>query len=105
MLSSGAAESAGVEYRMGGLSATVEASPKETFDAASAVVRDLDLRVEKAESSDVDAEIVAYTAREKKVSVRIDALSDESSELSIRVGSLGDEDLSIRIYRQILDEL
>lgn len=104
-LSNGAAEAAGVEYRMGSLSATMEASTRETFDAAKEVVEDLDLAVEKAEASSVDAEIVVVTARERKITLRIDAVTETTCELTVRVGSLGDEDLSLRIYERILGEL
>jgi hypothetical protein len=104
-LTNGSAEAAGAKYRMGSLSATIDAPTRKTFEAATEVIEDLELRVDKAESSDVDAEIIAHSARDKKITLRVEALDEDSSEISIRVGSLGDEDISIRIYRRILEEL
>jgi hypothetical protein len=101
----GAAEAAGVEYRMGSLSAGVDASARRTFTAAQEVVEELELTVVKAEASEVDGEIIVTTARERKITLRIDAVTNGTCELSIRVGSLGDEDLSIRIYERILRAL
>jgi hypothetical protein len=104
-LSNGAAKTVGVEYRMGSLSASIDASARRTFAAAEEVVTDLELTVVKAQASEVDGEIIVTTARDRKITLRIDAVTEDTCELSIRVGSLGDEDLSIRIYERILNEL
>jgi hypothetical protein len=104
-MSSGAATEAGVEYFFGDLRGTMKVEAQRLFDVSYDVIDGMGLRVEKSEVTEIDGEIVAYTARDKKVHLRIDSLPGNESKLSIRIGSLGDENLSLRIYERIREGL
>jgi len=92
-MSSGAATEAGVKYIFGDLQGTLTVDVQRVYEVASDVVEGMGLRVEKTGVTEIDGEIVAYTARDKKVHLRIDAFEDEEqpemkSKLSIRIGQL-----------------
>jgi Protein of unknown function (DUF3568) len=104
-LAGGAVAAGGVAYAMGDLEAEVDASVRKTHKAALEALDDMDLKVESAQVSEVDSEIVARTAQGRHVRIQIDARGAKGCELSIRVGTFGDEPLSRRIYEKIRDEL
>jgi Protein of unknown function (DUF3568) len=97
----GAAKEAGASYFLGKLEGPLEADVERAFAVAKKVVEDMGLHVDSSGVTEIDGEIVAYTARETKVHLELDAVTDTTCEVSIRVGSLGDEDLSLKIYERI----
>lgn len=104
-MSSGVAKEAGVKYFFGDLQGIVTTDVARTYEVAADVIDGMGLRVEKSGATEIDAEIVAYTARDRKVHLRIDSLGEGETKLSIRIGSLGDESLSLRIYQRIEEDL
>lgn len=104
-MSSGAATEAGVKYVFGDLKGTLPADVGHTFDVANEVIEDMGLRIERSEVTEIDGDLVAYTARDRKIHLRVDSIDDAQSQLSIRIGSLGDENLSLRIYQRIEEAL
>ncbi len=96
---------AGVAYVQDELRATVDASPEEVVEAARRALDDMDIAVLSHEFSDVDGQINARTARDRRVAIRVNRETDTTSRIGIRVGLYGNRDISQRIYDGIKEQL
>lgn len=95
----------GVRNSFGTLRTQVNADPPRVTRAAEAVLNDLDLVRVSSASTEVDGEVVGYTASDKKVSVSIDQEEEGRSKLKVRVGAFGDEDLGLAVINRIEKQL
>ena len=95
----------GYAYVRGELKVTENASLDLVWDAALAAMKELEFPVTSQKKDSLTAELIARTARDKKVHLALKGLSDNSTELKIRVGAFGDEALSLTIQERIKKKL
>ena len=92
-------------YNLFALEALVSATPEQITEAAKATLEDMKLILVSADSTGLDGQIIAKTARKKKVTVTIMRQARNVSHVKIQVGRLGDEATSILILERIKERL
>ncbi len=91
IVAAAAGAGAGVAYVRGDTETTVPGQPKAVAAASERAAREMNLTVTSANSSGLDARVVARTASDAPVVVAIKAQGPEASRVSIRVGRFGDD--------------
>lgn len=104
-LAAGAAGGTAVAYVMGEFEARLEASPQRVVKASQNVLEDMDIKVQSADSTSLDGQVVGKTALDKEVKITVKRVDDRWSKIGIRVGTFGDEEFSRQIYEKIKNEL
>jgi len=99
------AAAGGVAYVSGDLEGTLSANPPQAIAAVERAVEGLGLAKVSSASTDLDGQVVARTAQDKKVTIGVKKTSDGVSSVSIRIGTFGDEAMSVQIYERIKSEL
>ncbi len=100
----GAAAAAGVgtyAYVNGELKGSEAVSLDQAWDASQAAMKDLEFPITTKSKDELQAELVARTSADKKVTIKLKKVSAETTEIRIRVGTFGDETTS----RLILDKI
>ena len=101
-LIAGAAIGAGTAAYVGGdLEGRFEASPQKVVQASETSLKEMDIKVLSANSTEIDGKVVGRTAQDKKIEITIDRDGDAGSKVAIRVDTFGDEALSRQIYDKI----
>lgn len=90
-----------VAYIRGELSATLDAGLDQTWSAAQATLKELEMPVTAQEKDGVSGKLTARASGDKKVIARLKKVSGTTTEVGIRVGTWGDETTS----REILDRI
>jgi hypothetical protein len=89
-------------YRFGVLTAEQNRDIGSVYEAAEAAVADLGLSVIQKVKDELEAEIVARDAQDKKIIIGLVSLTKDTTEVKVRVGSA---DKARRIYQTIHDKL
>lgn len=98
----GAGAGAGaVAYKEGTLEAKYAAPLEQTWNAALAAMRDMNLRVVETKKDATEAKIEAQQADGTKVSAALKPEGSNVTSAKIRVGLLGDEEAARAIDRRI----
>ncbi|MDP6545243.1 MAG: DUF3568 family protein [Phycisphaerae bacterium] len=95
----------GVLYAKGDLESSLSATPAQIAAATEKAFVEMKISKTSAVSSDLDAEVIGRSARDKKVTVTSKATGDKISSISIRVGTFGDKDLSRVLFDKIKKNL
>ena len=97
--------SPGASYNFIALEAVVSATPEQITEAAKATLEDMKLILVSADSTGLDGQIIARTARKKTVTVTVMRQARNISHIKIQVGRLGDEATSLLILERIKERL
>ncbi len=89
-------------YRFGKLTAAVPASISNTYQATEKAMQQLGLNVVQKLQDQLEGEVVARDAQDKKVVVKLLSTTEQSTKLTIGAGSLT---RARRIYDMILENL
>lgn len=103
----GAGAAAGVgtyAYLSGELKSTQSAALDRTWAATQAAMKDLEFAITSQRKDALEAELIARTASDKKVTIRLKKVSEAATEVRIRVG-FGDKSLSLVILEKIKNRL
>jgi hypothetical protein len=100
-----ASAGAGVAYVMGDLEGTLDGDVVTVAAATERALEDQKLHLISSDVTELDAKLVARTARDERVTIRLEAEPSARTQISIRVGLVGDEEVSQRIYDAIGDRL
>ena len=92
-------------YASGALKTTLDAPVPAAQRASEAVVENLGFSLVSSTGDRLEAEVIARTAGDDKVTIKIESLAENASEIRIRVGMFGDETRSARIYEEIQRKL
>lgn len=92
-------------YVSGVLKSTESASLDRTWSATQGAVKDLEFPVISQRKDALQAELIARTASDKKVSIKLKKVSDTATEVRIRVGTFGDESMSLAVLEKIKNRL
>ncbi|TVQ60009.1 MAG: DUF3568 family protein [Phycisphaerales bacterium] len=95
------AATAGVLYVRGELRSTVNADVPAVVESAERAVNEMGFSLVSAASDEAEGEVIARTARDRRVQIRVRSEGDNVSRYTIRVGSFGDEALSRTIDENI----
>lgn len=95
----------GVKNTMGKVSGYMDALPTQVVEAAEQAAKDLGLTVDRSVASQLDGELVAKTAKGKKIKLDVNRYGDNISAVEIRVGTFGDERVSLQFYNAIKAKL
>jgi ABC-type sugar transport system substrate-binding protein len=101
----GAAAGGTVAYVRGDLEVTYDHSLERVFDAARAAMDDLGFATVSDRGDRTGGEIVARTARDRRVQIVLEPVADQVTKVRIRIGTFGDQDLSMRINEAIRERL
>lgn len=104
-LAAAGAATAGVVWVRGALETHVERDITRVHRAAQETLRELEFAVVTDRKSGVDAEVVARTALDKKVTVTLRQITPNTTKISIRVGLMGDEAMSNMILERLRAKL
>lgn len=91
----------GVAWHSGRLETTLNHDLDAVYSAAQKAVGKLEFARVSEKKSGVDAELIARTARDKKVTITLKRVDDTITRLGIRVGVFGDEALSLTLLEEI----
>lgn len=95
----------GVKSTMGKVSGYMDALPTQVVAAAEQAAKDLELTVESSAASQLDGELVAHTAKGKKIKLDVKRYGDNISAVNVRVGSFGNESTSLQFYNAVKAKL
>ena len=95
----------GFAYVKGELKSSEGVSLDKAWAATLGAMEELKFPVTTQNKDALSAQLVAHTAKNKKIHVNLKALSDNSAEIKIRVGTFGDEALSLVIMDRIKKKL
>jgi len=104
----GAGAAAGVgtyAYVSGELKSTQSATLDRTWAATQAAMKDLEFSVTSQRKDALQAELIARTAIDKKITIKLAKVSETATEVRIRVGTFGDKSLSLVILEKIKKRL
>lgn len=102
----GAAAGAGTyAYVSGVLKSTESASLDRTWTAAQGALKELEFPIISRQKDALEAELVARTSSDKKITIKLKKLSDTATEVRIRVGTFGDESMSLAVLEKIRKRL
>ena len=90
-----------VAYVRGDLHATLETSVPKAVRAVERAIDDLKFAKVSETQDALNAEIIARTALDKKVTVFVERKGDDVTEVRIRIGAFGDQELSVAILDKI----
>ena len=68
-------------------------------------MQELELLPTQKSKDALGAEIIAYDAQDKKITIRLKSMADGTTKLSIRIGVFGSETKPRLIYQKIRDNL
>jgi hypothetical protein len=94
-----------VAYVRGDLQTVESAGIDDVYNASLKAVQELELRVATKSKDALAAEIIAYDAQDKKITIKLKAAAEGTTKLSIRIGVFGSETKSRLIYQKIHDIL
>lgn len=89
-------------YRMGKLTAQEPQGINAVYQATEKAMADLGLSVVQKLKDELQAQVVARDAQDKKITVRLLAITKETTQVTIDVGSV---EKANRIYQTIRDNL
>ena len=95
----------GVAWHSGRMETTLNHELDAVYAAAQKAVDKLEFARVSEKKSGVDAELIARTARDKKVEITLKRVDGKITRLGIRVGVFGDEALSLTLLEQIKAQL
>jgi hypothetical protein len=96
---------AGVAYAGGDREEVLQGSPPEVAAAAEAAFLELGMPVTFRTAKATESEVVARTARDKKVEVVSALRGDGTTRVSVRAGVWGDDALQDRVIDKIREHL
>lgn len=99
------AATAGVVWVRGALETHHERDLARVHRATQAALKELEFAIITDRKSAIDAEVVARTALDKKVTVTLKQVTPNTTKMSIRVGLMGDEAMSNLILARIREKL
>ena len=91
----------GYKYYKGALNVIFQAPYMETWDASLEALKQMDIKVERADHSLAKGKIQAKNTDKKPVTISVKYKSEKETEVVIRVGPLGDKDASVAIKERI----
>lgn len=91
----------GVAWHSGRMETTLNHELDAVYAAAQQAVDRMEFARVSEKKSGVDAELIARTARDKKVEITLKRVDDKITRLGIRVGVFGDEAVSLSLLEQI----
>jgi hypothetical protein len=94
-----------VAYVRGDLQTVESESIDAVYDATLKALQELELHPTRKSKDALGAEIIAYDAQDKKITIRLKSATEGSTKLSIRIGVFGSETKSRLIYQKIHDNL
>jgi len=97
--------SPGATYTLIALDAMVSATPEQIAEAVKDTFEDMKLILVSADSTGLDGQVIALTARKKKVTVTITRSARNISHVKIQVGRLGDQATSLLILDRVKERL
>jgi hypothetical protein len=89
-------------YQGGTLRSNVSADINATYEAAEKAVKDLNLTVIQANSSQLGATIIARDMHDRKIEIGLTSLTEKATKMTVNTGS---EASANRIYREIMANL
>lgn len=95
------AATAGVVWVRGALETHVERDLTRVHRATQEAMKELEFPIFTDRKSGVDAEVVARTALDKKITVVLRQVTPNTTKITIRVGLVGDEAMSNTILERI----
>lgn len=95
----------GVKNTMGTYSTLIDAEPPAVVDATNSIFESMDLKAIESTSTDLDGEVTAQTAQERKITIKVNREGENSSKVRVSVTPLGDEDISMTIINRIRDRI
>jgi hypothetical protein len=96
-----AAGVASIKWYQGGLTVVFKAPFMETWDASSAALQDMKLKIESSKHDLTSGKLHAVRADTKDVTISLKYKSASETEAVIRVGLFGDKDASLAIKERI----
>ena len=94
-----------VAYVRGDLQTVESESIDDVYEATLKALQELELRPTRKSKDALGAEIIAYDAQDKKITIKLKSAAEGSTKLSIRIGVFGSETKSRLIYQKIRDNL
>ena len=94
-----------VAYVRGDLESVESENIDAVYEAALKALQELELLPTQKSKDALGAEIIAYDAQDKKITIRLKSMADGTTKLSIRIGVFGSETKSRLIYQKIRDNL
>jgi len=92
---------AGYKYYKGALNVIFQAPYMETWNASLEALKQMDIKVKRADHTLAKGEIQAKNTDQKPVTISVKYKTEKETEVVIRVGPLGDKDASMAIKERI----
>ncbi len=94
-----------VAYVRGDLESMESESIDVVYEATLKALKELELLPTSKSKDALGAEIVAYDAQDKKITIRLKSAAEKTTKLSIRIGVFGSETKSRLIYQKMRENL
>ena len=94
-----------VAYVRGDLESMESESIDVVYEAALKALQELELQPTRKSKDALGAEIIAYDAQDKKITIRLKSAAEGTTKISIRIGVFGSETKSRLIYQKIRENL
>jgi len=94
-----------VAYVRGDLESMESENIDVVYEAALKALQELELQPTRKSKDALGAEIIAYDAQDKKITIRLKSAAEGTTKISIRIGVFGSETKSRLIYQKIRENL
>jgi hypothetical protein len=94
-----------VAYVRGDLQTVESAGIDSVYEATLKALQELEIQPTSKSKDALAAEIIAYDAQDKKITIKLKSAAEGTTKLSIRIGVFGSETKSRLIYQKIHDNL
>ncbi len=94
-----------VKNRMGTFSTLLDAEPPAVVEAVKDEFESMGLMGVEGTSTDLDGQVSASTAQDRKITVKVNRTGENVSRLKVHVSPMGDTDISMTIIQRIRNRL